>query len=117
MCETEVSENGQKDDGRQDENYHCPIRDRDDKWTFQRSVLDRIARENRAEVLTYGLHDNVGQFRRHFSYMLETHGGMKAADYPKWAWKIFDRYDKEMFSPEMLLDLALEGCIMFRKLP
>ena len=92
-------------------------RDRDDKWAFPRSVLDRIARENRAEVLTYGLHDNVGQFRRHFSYVLETYGGMKATDYPAWAWDIFDRYDKETFSPEMLLDLALEGCIMFRKLP
>jgi SAM-dependent methyltransferase len=92
-------------------------RDRDDKWAFPRSVLDGIARENHAEVRTYGLHDNVGQFRRHFSYMLETYGGMKAADYPEWAWNIFDRYDKETFSPEMLLDLALEGCILFRKLP
>jgi SAM-dependent methyltransferase len=92
-------------------------RDRDDKWAFPRSVLDRIARENRAEVLTYGLHDNVGQFRRHFSYILETYGGMKATDYPGWAWDIFDRYDKVTFSPEMLLDLALEGCIMFRKIP
>jgi SAM-dependent methyltransferase len=92
-------------------------RDRDDKWAFPRSVLDKIARENRAELLTYGLHDNVGQFRRHFSYMLETYAGMKAADYPGWAWDIFDRYDKETFSPEMLLDLALEGCVMFRKSP
>lgn len=90
-------------------------RDRDDKWAFPRSILDRIAQENQAEVRTYGLHDNVGQFRRHFSYMLETYGGMKASDYPPWAWDIFDRYDKELFSPEMLLDLALEGCIMFRK--
>jgi ubiquinone/menaquinone biosynthesis C-methylase UbiE len=89
---------------------------RDDKWTVTRSVLDRIARENRAEIRTFGLHDNVGQFRRHFSYMLETSGGMKATDYPGWAWDIFDRYDKETFSPEMLLDLALEGCIMFRRL-
>jgi SAM-dependent methyltransferase len=89
---------------------------RDDKWAFTRSVLDRIARENRAEIRTFGLHDNVGQFRRHFSYMLETSGGMKATDYPGWAWDIFDRYDKETFSPEMLLDLALEGCIMFRRL-
>jgi len=92
-------------------------RDRDDKWAFPRSVLDKIASENRAEVSTYGLHDNIGQFRRHFSYMLETYGDMKATEYPSWAWDIFDRYDKETFSPEMLLDLALEGCIMFRKLP
>ena len=92
-------------------------RDRDDKWAFPRSVLDRIAIENHAEVRTYGLHDNVGQFRRHFAYMLETYGSMKATDYPKWAWDIFDHYDKEAFSPEMLVDLALEGCIMFRRLP
>ena len=91
--------------------------DRDDKWAFPRSVVDKIARDNGAEVQVYGLHDNVGQFRRHFAYMLETYGGMKAADYPSWAWDIFDRYDKETFSPEMLLDLALEGCIMFRKKP
>ena len=86
-------------------------RDRDDKWAFPRSVLDRIAQENRAEVRVYGLHDNVGQFRRHFSYMLETYGGMKVTEYPGWAWDIFDRYDKDTFSPEMLIDLALEGCI------
>ena len=92
-------------------------RDRDDKWAFPRSVLEKIAQENHAEVRTYGLHDNIGQFRRHFSYMLETYGGMKATNYPTWAWDIFDRYDKETFSPEMLLDLALEGCILFRKLP
>jgi ubiquinone/menaquinone biosynthesis C-methylase UbiE len=70
---------------------------RDDKWAFTRSVLDRIARENRAKIRTFGLHDNVGQFRRHFSYMLETSGGMKATDYPGWAWDIFDRYE-ETFS-------------------
>jgi SAM-dependent methyltransferase len=89
--------------------------DRDDKWAFPRSVLDRMARENNAELQIYGLHDNVGQFRRHFSYMLETYGGMRASDYPAWAWEIFDHYDKDAFSPEMLLDLALEGCIIFRK--
>nr|WP_245264854.1 hypothetical protein [Rhodopseudomonas palustris] len=48
--------------------------------------------------------------------MLETYGGMKATDDPSWAWDIFDRYDNESFSPEMLLDLALEGCILFRKM-
>lgn len=90
-------------------------RDRDDKWAFPRSVLDRIALENGAELRLWGLHDNVGQFRRHFSYMLETYCGMKADEYPAWAWEIFDRYDRETFSPEMLSDLALEGCIMFRK--
>jgi SAM-dependent methyltransferase len=91
-------------------------RDRDDKWAFPRSVLDKIAQENGAELRVWGLHDNIGQFRRHFTYMLEIYCGMKAEEYPAWAWEIFDRYDRETFSPEMLLDLALEGCIMFRKL-
>ncbi|RHZ91237.1 methyltransferase domain-containing protein [Rhodopseudomonas palustris] len=90
--------------------------DRDDKWAFPRSVLDRIARDHGAEVHVYGLHDNVGQFWRHFTYMLETYCGMKATDYPSWVWDIFDRYDNESFSPEMLFDLALEGCILFRKM-
>ena len=28
---------------------------------------------------------------------------------------IFDRYDRETFSPQMLTDLAMEGCIIFAK--
>ncbi len=39
--------------------------ERDDKWAFPRSVLDDIATAAGAEVRLYGLHDNVGQFRRH----------------------------------------------------
>jgi ubiquinone/menaquinone biosynthesis C-methylase UbiE len=91
-------------------------RDKDDKWAFPRSVLDEIGQKAGAEVRTYGLHDNVGQFRRHFSYMLETYGGMNPKEYPDWAWEIFDRFDKDTFSPEMLRDLAIEGVIIFRKL-
>lgn len=90
-------------------------KDMDDKWAFPRSVIDDMAREADATATVYGLHDNVGQFRRHFAYMLETYGDMKPADYPKWAWEIFDRYDRSTFSPDMLRDLALEGCIIFRK--
>ncbi len=47
--------------------------------------------------------------------MLEIYVGMKPAHYPDWAWGIFDKYDRETFSPEMLRDLALEGCIVFCK--
>jgi SAM-dependent methyltransferase len=90
-------------------------RDRDDKWMFSRSMLDDIARAAGATVATYGLHDTIGQFSRHFSYMLQTYGGMNPADYPDWAWEIFDRCDKAMFSPDMLRDLPFEGCIMFRR--
>ena len=91
-------------------------RNRDDKWAFPRSVLDEIAQNAGAEVRVYGLHDNVGQFRRHFSYMLETYGNMKPKDFPEWGWAIFDRFDNRTFSPEMLRDLAIEGTIIFRKL-
>lgn len=89
---------------------------RDDKWAFPRSVLDEIGRNAGAEVSIYPLHDNVGQFRRHFSYMLQMYGGMNPSEYPEWGWEIFDRFDKDMFSPEMLSDLAIEGVIFFRKL-
>jgi ubiquinone/menaquinone biosynthesis C-methylase UbiE len=90
-------------------------KDMDDKWAFPRAVIDEMARDAGATATVYGLHDNVGQFRRHFAYMLETYGGMSPTDYPDWAWEIFDRYDRETFSPDMLRDLALEGCIVFRK--
>lgn len=90
-------------------------RDRDDKWVFPRSLLDDIAAETGSEVRVYGLHDNVGQFRRHLSYMLRTYASVDPDTLPKWAWEIVDRFDKDIFSPEMLRDLALEGCIIFRK--
>jgi SAM-dependent methyltransferase len=86
-----------------------------DKWAFPRSVLDALAKSVGAELTVYPLHDNVGQFRRIFAYMLATYGESKIADLPPWAWDIFDRYDTMAFSPEMLTDLALEGCIVFRK--
>ncbi len=34
---------------------------------------------------------------------------------PSWVDEIFDRYDRETFSPQMLKDLAMEGCIIFGK--
>jgi SAM-dependent methyltransferase len=86
-----------------------------DKWVFPRSVLDRLANSVGAELLIYPLHDNVRPFRRMFTYMLETYGNHKTSDLPQWAWDIFDRFDTMTFSPEMLSDLALEACIIFRK--
>ncbi|MGP0091068.1 MAG: class I SAM-dependent methyltransferase [Xanthobacteraceae bacterium] len=86
-----------------------------DKWAFPRSVLDGLAKSVGAQLTIYPLHDNVGQFRRAFAYMLETYGKSKIAELPQWAWDIFDRYDTLSFSPEMLTDLALEGCAVFRK--
>jgi SAM-dependent methyltransferase len=90
-------------------------RDLDDKWAFPRSVLEKIARDNNADIQIYGLHDNVGQFKRHFSYQMSINRFTKPSSFPSWVWDIFDRYDTETFSPEMLKDLAIEGCVIFTK--
>jgi SAM-dependent methyltransferase len=90
-------------------------RDLDDKWAFPRSVLQSIADATNTELIVYPLHDNKAQFRRHFTYMIEAYGGLKREDMPDWAWKPFDRFDNDTFSPEMLTDLPIEGCVIFRK--
>ena len=89
--------------------------ERDDKWAFSRSKLDDMAEAADADATVLPLHDNVGQFRRHLTYMLETYVSVPRADVPDWVWVIVDRYDQATFSPEMLRDLALEGCVIFRK--
>jgi ubiquinone/menaquinone biosynthesis C-methylase UbiE len=90
-------------------------RDLDDKWAFPRSVLEEIARGINADLQVYGLHDNVGQFKRHFSYLMSVNRFTRLSSFPSWVWDIFDRYDNETFSPEMLKDLAIEGCIIFTR--
>jgi SAM-dependent methyltransferase len=90
-------------------------RDLDDKWAFPRSVLQGIADATNTELIVYPIHDNKAQFRRHFTYMIEAYGGLKREDVPAWAWKPFDRLDNDTFSPEMLIDLPIEGCVIFRK--
>jgi SAM-dependent methyltransferase len=87
----------------------------DDKWAFPRAMLEDIARENNADIQIYGLHDNVGQFKRHFTQLMNASRFTKASSFPPWVWDIFDRYDNEVFSPEMLTDMAIEGCIIFTK--
>lgn len=89
--------------------------DRNDKWVFPRSVIDDIARAAGAVVTVYPIHGTEGQFRRQFTYMLATDRGDDPAGLPTWINEIFDRYDREAFSPQMLTDLALEGCIIFAK--
>jgi SAM-dependent methyltransferase len=89
--------------------------DRNDKWMFPRSVLDDIARAAGATLTVYPIHPSEGQFGRQFSYMLKTDRGDDAAGLPLWMNEIFDRYDREAFSPQMLTDLAMEGCIIFAK--
>ena len=61
------------------------------------------------------MHDNVGQFRRHFGCMLETYG--EGDGLPGMVMGHFRRLRQGDISLEMLLDLAIEGCILFRKLP
>ena len=90
-------------------------RDRNDKWVFPRSMLDKIARGAGADLRIQPLHPTRGQFRAQFTYLLEEYGKASPAEYPQWAWDIFDRYDNDIFSPEMLTDLAFEGCLVFRK--
>lgn len=90
-------------------------RDLDDKWAFPRSVLQSIADATNTDLIVYPIHDNKAQFRRHFTYMIEAYGGLKREDVPNWAWAPFDRFDNETFSPEMLTDLPIEGCVIFRK--
>jgi len=88
---------------------------RNDKWMFPRVVVDELARQAGANLTVYPIHDNQGQFQRQFIYMMQAYGGLAATDLPAWAAEIFDRYDREAFSPQMLTDLAMEGCIIFGK--
>ena len=88
---------------------------RNDKWVFPRAVIDDIARKAGATLTVYPIHDSEGQFRRQFTYMMQAYRGDASTDLPSWMTAIFDRYDRETFSPQMLTDLAMEGCIIFGK--
>jgi len=88
---------------------------RNDKWVFPRAVIDDMARKAGATLTIYPIHDTEGQFRRHFTYMMQADSGLTPADLPSWMTDILDRYDRETFSPQMLSDLAMEGCIIFGK--
>jgi SAM-dependent methyltransferase len=94
----------------------CGWRERNDKWVFPRSVLDDIRRRvGASDLIVYPLHDNERPFTRHVQYVLKAYGGLDSASLPGWAWQIFDEFDRVHFSPELLTDLALEGCIIYRK--
>jgi hypothetical protein len=87
------------------------------KWAFARSVLEDLADQAGAELMTYPLEGTgvKGQFRAHVKYMLEAYAGLLPETLPKWAWDVFDRYDNETFSEEMLRDLSPAGCVIFRR--
>lgn len=90
-------------------------RDRNDKWAFPRSYLQALAKRAGATLQIFPEHDNKSQFRRHVSYMLNVYAAMKDEDLPPWAWEIVKRYDEDTFSPDMLTDLAMAGCVAFTK--
>ncbi len=68
------------------------------KWAFRESVLDRIARDNRADS-SHLWSTRYRPVSAALQLYASIYGGMKAVDYPAWAWNIFDCYDKETFSP------------------
>ena len=132
ICQEIVREAGRRNDNSPGGRARAPGRDRiraadfprrparlasrNDKWMFPRVGDRRASRANAGATLTvYPIHDNEGQFRRQFTYMMQAYGGLAATDLPAWAAEIFDRYDREAFSPQMLTDLAMEGCIIFAK--
>lgn len=88
---------------------------RDDKWVFPRSALDSIAARAGARLSIIPMHNQVAPFRGQFSYLLKAYGGIEPETYPAWAWDVFDRYDHDSFSREMLVDLCFEACIVFSK--
>jgi len=89
--------------------------DRDDKWMFPRSVIDEMARKAGATLTIYPIHGTEAPFRNYFTYMMKSYRGLAPDELPSWAAEILDRFDHETFSPQMLVDLALEGCIIFAK--
>lgn len=91
-------------------------RDRNDKWVFSKAMLDKFRRQSGAsDVVIYPLHDNDHQFTRHLNNMLTESGNGGVAALPQWARDIILRFEEDFYSPDMLDDLLMEGCIIFRK--
>jgi SAM-dependent methyltransferase len=85
----------------------------DDKWLFCSKHFEKIASEVGCTIEVLPLHDNKKQFTRQTRNALEAYGGMKCPDaLPNWAWKILGEYDEDYFSPEGLLDLPIEACVV-----
>jgi ubiquinone/menaquinone biosynthesis C-methylase UbiE len=85
----------------------------DDKWLFCTKHFESIALEVGCTIEILPLHDNKKQFTRQTRNALENYGGMKCPEaLPGWAWKILEEYDLNYFSPEALLDLPIEACVV-----
>jgi ubiquinone/menaquinone biosynthesis C-methylase UbiE len=88
---------------------------RDDKWVYPRSVLQRIADEKGAELVVHPNHSTTAPFRMHITSFLQSLGAHDPTLLPQWAWAKIDRMDNDIFSPEGLADVLVTGCVMFRK--
>lgn len=91
-------------------------KDLNDKWAFPCSVLENIKKETNAEeLIIYPLHDNNKQFTRHITYMLKDYAQITGESLPRWAFELISRFEENYFSKDMLEDLIIEGCIIFKK--
>lgn len=90
-------------------------RDRDDKWVFPRSVLQEMADESGAELITYPLDGASGKFRSQITYSLSSYAGIDPNSLPAWAWKKIDRMDNDIFSPAAMNDIMAAGAVIFQK--
>lgn len=85
----------------------------DDKWLFCASHFKKISDELGCKIEILPLHDNQHQFTRQTKVALESYGGLKCPDaLPDWAWSILNDFDENYFSPEGLLDLPIEACVV-----
>lgn len=85
----------------------------DDKWMFCASHFKRISDELGCKIEILPLHDNQHQFTRQAKTALESYGGLKCPDaLPDWAWSILNDFDENYFSPEGLMDLPIEACVV-----
>ena len=88
--------------------------DRNDKWAFPRSVLAEIADAANADLVVYPINNLEAPFRSHIAYVVEAASGRARETIPDWFYASFDHLDCDVFSPEMLLDLPIEACVIFR---
>jgi ubiquinone/menaquinone biosynthesis C-methylase UbiE len=87
----------------------------DDKWVYPRSVLQKIADDCDAELITYSLEGGAGKFRNQITYVMTNFRPFKTTELPDWAWAMIDRLDNDIFSPASMDDIIVSGAVIFRK--
>jgi SAM-dependent methyltransferase len=87
----------------------------DDKWLFTRSYFENCAQIAGASDLKI---QSLYQGDRTFSFGIEglLRAGLerKPDALPEWAWNVLREYDTS-FSPDLLKDMFVEGCVIIRK--